>query len=38
MTLQIKDQNGKVVLEKEIAIYNNIVELTTEDLRKAEAK
>ncbi len=34
MTLQIKDEQGKVIMEKEVAIYNNMFELKVEDLKQ----
>ncbi len=34
MTLQIKDEQGKVIMEKEVAIYNNMFELRVEDLKQ----
>lgn len=32
MTLQIKDEQGRVIVEKEVAVYNNMLELKVEDL------
>lgn len=34
MTLQIKDENGKVIVEKEVAVYNNMLTLKAEDFKK----
>ncbi len=38
MTLQIKDEQGKVIMEKEVAIYNNMFELKVEDLKQLTEK
>lgn len=38
MTLQIKDKQGKVIMEKEVAIYNNMFELKVEDLKQLTEK
>ena len=34
MTLQIKDEKGKVIMEKEVAVYNNMLTLKAEDLKE----
>ncbi len=38
MTLQIKDEQGKVIMEKEVAVFNNMFELKAEDLKELSEK